>query len=210
MSQRIIFIVTSVVLGIGCNHTAPIKETSIQPPAAKPEQNVSIDNTILNLVLSDLRMDKSPDCPLTLSRDVPREIFFSTEMIDAVPQPTKPLERDELWSHMTESQIRLTQEGIKNLEERYAAGDSFRDFRSTRDTMHVIDTAPNIDTTANDAPYGARFPIRAWVPGYSQDGSCVVLHLYFPDVLHPSYATYVLMSTNGNWKIAFRGFVTYA
>jgi len=214
MSRRIMLVALSVISGLGCNQTAPIKETSSQAHAVEPGPRVSVDHsvdsTILDLVLSDLRVYQESDCPLSLSRDVPRDIYFSPTLIDSTPQPKEPLDHNKLWSEMTDSQGQLTQEGIKHIEERHAAGDSFRDFRPTSDAIHVMDAASNIDTTAKDVPYGARFPIQAWAPGYSHDGSCVVVHLYFPEMLHPSYATYVLVSTNGTWMITFRGFITYA
>ena len=218
MSQLHIIIVTPFVISaIGCSPAAPINkpttpihDPSIPPPPREFEPTVAIDNAVLELVLSDIRTEEIPGItPFSLPRETPREIYFCPVPTDSVLQPRKPLESNELWSTMTDSESRLTQEAIKHLEERHAAGDSFHEFQVSSNGIHIIEAAPGPYASAEDVPYGALYPIRAWAPGYSHDGSYVVVHLYFPELFHPSYATYVLMSTNETWTIASRGFITY-
>lgn len=216
MSRRFIFIVSCVIAGLGCNPPIPVNESAVPvsgpaiPRSAEAfEPSAAIDNTILKVVLTDLRTYDENGRPFSLSREIPRDIYFSPEPIGTVLQPAEPLESNDVWSKMTETERRWTQEGIRHLEERSALGDSFREFRATSEAIHVVDGPTGIAAAAPNVPYSAQFPIRAWAPGYSHDGSCAVLHLFFDEILHPSYATYVLVQTDGTWKIVFRGFITY-
>lgn len=217
MSRRFIFLVGCAIAGLGCNRPIPVNESAVpvsDPPIPRPAEafvpSAAIDNAILEVVLTDLRTEEIPGMtPFSLSRETPRDIYFSLKPMDTVLQPAKPLEASDVWSKMTESQRQWTQEGIRHLEERSALGDSFREFRATSDAIHVVDGPTGIAAAAKDVPHEALFPVRAWAPGYSHDGSCAVLHLFFDEILHPSYATYVLVQTDGTWKVVFRGFITY-
>jgi hypothetical protein len=167
------------------------------------------DDAILNLVLADVSTYDGPDCPLSLVPQIPRDIFFLRTPIDWAPDAAKPLDHNNTWRTMSDSERHSTRTAIAHLLGRHTSDFAYRDFHPVRDAIHAMDIPLNLAEIPDAVPYGARFPIQAWSPGYSSDGLCVVVHLHFPELLHPSDATYVLISEPDGWKIKYREFITW-
>jgi len=190
---------------VGCMMTAGCDEP-LQTQQANDAAHFR-DQKILKLVLEDLSIYDGPYRPLNLGRKVPRDIYFSLQALEPgwTPNALGPLEKE--WPNISKSERRLIRQATDLVADRHRLGHVLEDFAVTNRAIHVIKTEP--DDAGMNAPSGQRYPIQAWPPGYSEDRSLAVVHLYFSEVLHSSLGTYVLILENGTWKIRYRGFVTY-
>ncbi len=167
------------------------------------------DNVVLEMVLADLTTYDRPNLPLSIGNRIPRNVYFSRSAINSTPDASEPLTRNEVWATMTDVEQRTVRDAITDISNRHGSDSFARDFAAKNPAIRIVDKPTERSNVGSKVPYGARFPIQAWPPGYSGDNMYVVVHLYFPEIFHPSYATYVLISEHGKWIIKFRGFVTY-
>ena len=205
--DRFMVVIAACVLLLGC-----VRRTELQPTATLAED----DRSILETVLYDLSTYNGPGRPLSLVPVTPRDIYFLRKEIEWKPDPIKPLDHAGVLASMGASELVAVKAAIENLARRNESKYSYQNFHSATKVIKVVETAwpllhnawPLVDDST-EVPYGAQFPIQSWSPGYSADGSFVVLHLYFSEILHPSAATYVLTREKTGWGIKYRGFITW-
>ena len=167
------------------------------------------DNAIVELVLVDLSTYNGPGRPFSLAPKVSREIYLSTEPLAWPPHAEEPLERNSVFDAISSSGRQAIYDAITDIKARYESGDQVSGFSPMHGMLHVVDSALSIGDATDDTPYSALYPIQAFPPCYSPDGTCAVVHLYVPEIMHPSDVTYVLIAIGGQWTITHRGFVMY-
>jgi hypothetical protein len=215
-------LVLIVVVFIAC-----VGYAELAAPDEPANAHARDDIALLELVLDDLTKCDNSSIPLSLTRHVPRNIHFSrspirrriqreiqSEKIEhafivCLPNELDPLKHADLWTTMTEVEQESIRHAIANIGERHAFDSFGHDFDPKNTAIHMIDAPNDIDIDGPKIPYGALFPVQASPPGYSGDRRYAVVHLYFPDFFHSSYATYVLVSEGEKWTIKYRGFITY-
>jgi hypothetical protein len=175
-----------------------------------PKLLIGDDDTILDIVLSDLANYDGRSLPFSLGPKTQREIYFLREAIAWRPDAILPLEHDGVLSTLNSTERALVDEAIKNLTMRNESEFAFGNYQPTAVGIHVLEAAQPLVDIPPDVPYGALFPIQSWSPGYSDDKSCVVVHLHLSELMHPSAATYVLTRRVDGWTIKYRGFITWA
>lgn len=214
--DRLVSIAVVVIACIGYAELAAADESS--------KTQACDDIALLELVLDDLTKCDNPSISLSIGRHVPRNIHFSRSPIRrriqsekmeqafnvCLPNELEPLNHADLWITMTEVEQECVRRAIANIGERHDFDSFGHDFGSKNTAIHMIDKPIEIDIECPKIPYGARYPVQASPPGYSADRRYAVVHLYFPGFFHSSYATYVLVAVGENWKIKYRGFITYA
>ncbi len=195
---------------VGCAGQDQPEATSSRRSSQNGNTSVSIDDDeVLEAVLTDLTRNDSDELPLSLIRKTPRDVYFVPSTMDDAPQPLVPIEHNDGWQQLQHLDRTAIDEATDSLRERHGEHSMIKDFDPEHDLIHVIDTPKRIQDAGDDVPYGALYPVQAWLPGYSSDRNCAVVHLFFSEVLHPSYATYVLTKNENGWHIEFRGFITY-
>ena len=167
------------------------------------------DSAVIELVLIDLTTYNEPNRPLSLVPLVPRVICFSTKPVGGPHPPGDALEYDSVLGSLSNSENANIHDAIRDATLRYERSPGVAGFDLTHRLIRVVDGAlPRSDAT-DETPYSALYPIQAFPPGYSKDRKCVVVQLYIPEIFHPSFVTYVLITKHGEWTILHRGIITY-
>ena len=143
-----------------------------------------MEYVVLELVLTDLTKYEGSNLPLSIGHRIPRDVYFSR-----VPP--------KIWV-----------EGGRIFPLKPTPPNTWKDFRSAEDGIRVVD-GPVALGEGTETPYAAHFPVKAWMPEFSPNRSRAVVRVYFPEILHPSYGTYVLLRQDGTWTITRRRFDTY-
>jgi len=195
---------------------------------AAPDETANLQTrdeiAVLELVLDDLTKYDKPDLPFSIGRGVPRNIYVSRstmryqihtktaekDFIVELPNALGPLTHANVLTAITEEEQSAIRHAIANMGERHRFETFEQDFGLKNAAIHMVDKQDGGGINGAMIPYGARFPVQVCPPGYSGDGRCAVVHLYFTDIFHPSYATYVLVLEREKWTIKYRAFVTYA
>lgn len=216
--------------------------TWVTSPIVKLSEQQRIDNTIAEIVLTDLATHNHEWMGFSLSGSAPRTIYFIANPPDHVGDVLESLSSDRTGQidDPREAEIR---QAVKQLEARHTAGAGLISYyprnRLLRRVEYVqpvtarvysswyikfdrwyfdfsmsefgrpIDawvswlTEPFIDD------YQADFPIELTAPGYSKDGRLAVLWMYCPELMHPTFVTYVLERSGNTWRILRVEFTTY-
>lgn len=184
---------------------------ALLPLAVHPQEaianDVQQDQRVLDAVLLDLVTYTGPDEPLSVG-PAPREVFFNPGMLRVTMRSAlQPLQVSfgSARKGMSDSEQRNAEEAVTQLVKRTHTRASYAGYRSRDARVHVVKPGPVSDR----APYFASYPVQVSVPGYANDGTLAVVHLVFPEILHPTYWTVVLKRTNRGWKISRRGSVTF-
>jgi hypothetical protein len=179
---------------------------SAQTPRQPAKTSPSKDYQVLEMVLRDLITYDGIDKPLSVG-PAPREVFFNPEPYrSGLAGVLEPLRRQKIWERMSGQERAVAQEAAEHLAKRTDTKDTFKLYRAQDSRIHVSTKRREPDKNAR---YFARYPVQAWAPGYSSDGTYAVVQLFFPELLHPSIGTYVLQKQDEKWKVLFCAFVTY-
>jgi len=160
------------------------------------------DAAVLDSVLEDLTTYRGGDVPLSVGSKTPRTIYATT----ASPQVPDPPDIDNLLHAVINAVPRAMKSKVRQANDDANAHRSDRHgveaYRSTRSAVVV-------DSPAVSTNYQSSYPVAAWSPGYSRDGSLAIVALYFPEFLHPSVGLYLLESTPRGWVVLTKSFLEY-
>ena len=175
--------------------------------AIDAQDQLGDDNRIIEIVLSDLTRLKG--VPLSLDRESPRDVYFYPAAMEVRPTPLEAINHNDGWQELKHLDRSSIEEAVRIVVGRYTRDETVGQFTSDHRMIHVIEERASAVDAEADVPYGEFFPVQAWAPGYSSEGDCAVVCLYFPELYHPSVGTYVLTRLDSGWIIEFRGFITY-
>lgn len=208
-----LLLLTLSVFGI---HGATIAQQADREtaPSAELDGSFSHDGVLLEVVLEDLSSYEAPNRPHALIKKAPRDIYFLRRVSPYEPRTLVPLDDKDVWSQMDSAMQKDVRHAVADLYKKAVADrgrGEFESFRPPADVIHVVDDISALKSSQkrDGAPHRVRLPTFAWRPGYSSDKSTAVVHLYFPEVLHSWYATYVLIRKHERWQVAHRAFVWY-
>ena len=167
---------------------------------------LSEDERVLSEVLNDLAKYSGSDRPFSLGRKRPRKIYVLAIRPDSPPNPDRALDEFKGLVGIDDEHLR---HAIGQVPVRYDRNENFSPRRLSGKLLRFLVSKPDLNNQSNLPSYMASFPMQLYLPGFSANGEIAVVHLYFPDLMHPSYGTYVLTKDHGDWQIAYREFATY-
>ncbi len=178
-------------------------------PPARPDR----DPAVVKAVLDDLTMYSSGgDCPLSLDPHTPRVVYVTS----AEPPLTLSCDnKDESAGFSMAPCVDLSiLNGMPRAVGRKVKQAERDETRNQKNARALFDWQSSNARVMVDAPrsedeYQSAYPVSVWSPGYSSDGTIAIVKLWFPEVWHPSSATYVLQSTPRGWAVLASSFRTF-
>jgi hypothetical protein len=171
-------------------------------PADDEPKASTTDLEILEVVLLDLIGNKEFR-PLTGHDGKKTQIV----LVDETVGPSGFVSDDQLdslkWFIREEIRADLRQRNPKTLI-------SLADFVPTSDKILVEDLKGlDVGTDFKKKYPDARGHVKAWLPGYSEDGKEAVVMLFCGPTPHGATATYMLVNKDGPWKVKRRNVAYY-
>jgi hypothetical protein len=168
------------------------------------DANQKLDLTVLQVVLHDLLSTNAGNSPLNARGLPPKEIRFHSHPVENLIQAKDVLERrhNQLWSTLTEYQWARYSNAAKRLVERIESSSLFKDLDEHDSRIHLFDK-----DHVNDLDL--LHLVRAYRPGYSNDGRFAVVKLHLPFAMHLCVGTYLLEKSDDKWEVSLRNFDYY-
>ena len=170
-----------------------------------------VDAAVVGRVLEDLVTNLSDENPVAPRGKLLETIRFSPESatwkqtVDMVLYEHEP----QRWQRLTEPQRAAVREAAGHLVARTLTAPQHLELHDVPKPITVIDKPATTDGAERGPPGVFERPIRAWLPGYSDDQSVAVVRLSIPWSIHHAEATYVLQRADGKWAVLLRQFVYY-
>jgi len=176
--------------------------TVISMAGAEKQPLEAEDQRVLNTVLNDLLTYREKDSPILTEHDSPTNLLFVPAAVTWPLTMEQVLYRQDAtsWHQLDGEYAQPIREAASNLVSRVGRADSFRKFHPSDKRVQLFDDDSNLGLLD-------RRPIRAWLPGYSLNGSIVLVRLTIPWSIHVAEGTYVLRRGDGKWTILLRQFV---
>ena len=170
----------------------------------QPALNVSLDSSVLEVVLKDLLTE--PNSVFEGQGGRNPTIFFSTErprMAVSAEQLLDPTRSEKEWKKLSPAQLELAQRGC---EEPGRARDDRDDVARYRpiDKRIVVKDAQRAETKQRRGDVLVPQIFTTHTPGFSRDKQIAMVRVDFPWSRHSGYSTYVLARKDGEWVVLVR------
>lgn len=179
------------------------------PEASRPVGDV--DAAVIGRVLKDLVTNKGDENPVAPRGTLLESIQFSREAVawqqtvDMVLYEHEP----QRWQRLTKSQRAAVHEAAEDLVARTPANQQRFRIDEAPKPITLIEKPATTNGADRGPPEVFNRAIRAWLPGYSADGTIAVVRLSIPWSIHHAEGTYVLRRADGSWVVLLRQFVYY-
>jgi hypothetical protein len=206
------------LVSVGCE-APPVTEVAPQLAEAPVGRTPSIDltlkaldNEVITAVLRDLLLYAGDDSPVTTRCLPPAGLLFDARPVrPAQADPAWALTADDIlyrhnpdWERLTPAQLAASCEAAEHLAARVEVGDGSATFRVQDQRIGIHEPPADGAKRSLRAPR----PLRAWVPGYSQDRQFAVVRMSIPwSMWHSATATFLVSRDEGRWTVFFRQFV---
>jgi hypothetical protein len=160
------------------------------------------DAEVVNAVLTELTTYTGAQQPLSLNRAVPRTIY-----VTLMPPPgLEPIDNKGLMDEVLSVESRAMSRKVRQAEKNTRWD---RTQPHGLEGLHSLNARIVVSVGIESADYQSKYPISMWPLGYSEDGSIAVVKLWFPEIMHPSAAVFVVEKTSGGWSVRSRAFQTF-
>ncbi|MGB7160541.1 MAG: hypothetical protein WBD40_20920 [Tepidisphaeraceae bacterium] len=206
ISCLLVYIASFGLMG-GCgdqHRAAPAERMPNTMTAAARQPARPVDHAVLDFVLGDLLTLN--DSPLKVRNGPPAEIRFAPEPARYPVTPKRVLMRrdEKLWAALSQTDVDGAAEATAALILRHERKETFGPFQPATPRVK-LETQPPPTTIGSIYER----PVRAWPPGYSDDGRYAVVFLSIPWSMHHADGTYLLRREADGWRVALRQFVYY-
>jgi hypothetical protein len=157
---------------------------------------------VVRVVLQDLAAIPDELAPLSFSRGVPRQLRASLVSADSCPNDFSWLV-DDVRAAVPRQMRSAVGEANKDADRR--TGNANPAVTLGANQVAEIRSCPKTSVGSHGLSWN---DVYVYLPGYAERGTVSVVKLYFPEILHPSLAVYVLKWQGKEWRVIGRKLVT--